>query len=352
MLKNVSSLLFILLFGLFAIGCEDDDDGGDSITDPNGEDANEFQIDATSHDHYAYFNLTTGSMVDVSDEQAEGSNDWHIAFKRYEAKINGGVSGPLGIKAVDLEKIGHEKGTDFDGLTEVPALEEDYWQTDDIKLVLDGWYIYDPETHEVNPSGRLFAMRTADGKYAKIEVVDTIKVAGRGMIGGVGLKYALGEQSASSYGESHNVQLNDDGGNSIFFSFDAGGEVQIADPEASTEWDIWFDGFDAKINGGIHGPGACAVYPIYRENNNYDELTEVPMDMGGSYEEDTISSIFDEWYNYGGEGHGPHELWSKGHVYLLKIDAGTVFKLEIANYYKSVEGDAVSGWITIRYLEL
>lgn len=306
------------------------------------------ELDATSTDNYAYYNLLTEQTVDLDDESAELSNEWHLAFRRNIGKLNGGISGPAGLKAVDLEALDDPNGMNFNGVTELPSLTEDDWQEDAARMVFNGWYSYDFETHTVSPTNRLFAFRTADGNYAKVVVTDTIVVLGMGQLGGVGLKYVYNADGGTDLsGEVINVQLNDeDLNNSFFFSFASGGLVEIDDPANSLDWDIWFDGFDVKINSGVHGMGECGVYPIYDENNDFDALQTAPPDMGAAYETDTVSSIFDNWYDYNGE---THELTSKGHVYVIMVDDSTYFKMLIENYYKVVSGSPVSAWISFRF---
>ncbi len=50
-------------------------------------------IDASGSDAWVYFDLQNGAVVDLTDEAAATSTAWHIAFKRYELKLNGGSSG-------------------------------------------------------------------------------------------------------------------------------------------------------------------------------------------------------------------------------------------------------------------
>lgn len=338
-------ILMLLIGSLAFLGCSDDDD--DSPTNPNNNN-DEFEtalLDATSE--YVYFDFATGETVTVNDPA--NSSDWHVAFHRDKGKINGGDFGPLGMQAVNLETIGNEYGMDFEGLVEVPAIEDDQWFVSELSLVFDGWYSYDPNTHTVSPSDRLFAVRDASGDgYGKI-VVTRITAAGMGALGDLEVKFVHDTDGTDLSGAATTVDLSGDVvDNQVFFSFSEGGAVDIADPDNSTEWDLWFDGFDVKINGGVSGMGGAGVYPIYDETNDFDGLTTAPPDQGASYEQDAIASIFDDWYDY--QGAPSHELLSKGHVYLLKVDDNTYFKMEIAGYYHPE--DATSAWYTIHYKQL
>ena len=46
-----------------------------------------------------------------------------------------------------------------------------------------------------------------------------------------------------------------------------------------------------------------------------------------------------------------HTLSTKNHVYLINTNLQT-YKMQLLDYYKSVEGSPVSGWITFRWRPL
>ncbi len=349
-------VLFILpiafVLGLGFIGCSDDDDNTNPAG-PSDEDTvsySEYQIDATDAEAFVYYSLATDQEVTVSDP--ESSTDWSVGFKRYQLKLNGGSSGTSGMKAVDLESLGNEYGTDFEGLVEIPQVADDEWVEDATSYVFDGWYTYDPTNHTVDPSNRVFALRGADGEsYAKL-IVTGITPAGMMQIGAVELTYVYDAEGGDLSGDPVVVTVEDtNSDNSIFFSFATGAGVEIDDPAASTDWDIWFDGFTVKINGGISGLGASGVYPAYDDDNynDFDTMTSAPPDMGGSYEQDSVSSVFDDWYEYNSS---THELLSTEHVYLILTGDAVYYKFQITNYYKVVDGSPVSAWIAFRYKEL
>ena len=81
-----------ILFGIFA--CEGDTSG------PPGGTAGEVEVDASSSSQFAYFDLSTGSVVTVADPQ--NSTQWDLAFRRYEVRLNGGVAGPKGVAGYNL----------------------------------------------------------------------------------------------------------------------------------------------------------------------------------------------------------------------------------------------------------
>jgi hypothetical protein len=120
----------------------------------------------------------------------------------------------------------------------------------------------------------------------------------------------------------------------------------------STAWDIWFKDYDARINGGISGPGQAALLPY--GPTPIESVTSAPVEA--PFFTDHISSVFgsptvggSEWYNYF-QDQG-HLIASKHHVYILKFASGTHFKLQVTDYYLVVNGQAQSGWVTMRFKE-
>jgi hypothetical protein len=120
---------------------------------------------------YIYFSLTTGKAVPASEAK---SKSWDIAFSKTTIAINGGTSGPGNGGAFVLEKP-------FDLIPE--AAKEGYKTDSDTGYALPGgsgnsWYKYDMSVHAILPIiGRTILVRTADGKYAKLEIISYYKGA-------------------------------------------------------------------------------------------------------------------------------------------------------------------------------
>lgn len=74
----------------------------------------------------AYFDLDTGTVVDINDEEAKANAVWDISVKRYEVKLNGGDVGPGGVTGAIADKRAHLY--DADGLpvrTKFDAIDDD-----------------------------------------------------------------------------------------------------------------------------------------------------------------------------------------------------------------------------------
>ena len=111
-----------------------------------------YTLDATSAETWRSFSFKVGAVVD-------GSGD--LAFKRYAI-----VAGP-GAGILDLGQ------TAFEQVRTVPAdgyvLNEG--AAEPRNPAIASWYTYGFFTHVLSPKPRVWAVRTADGRYAKLEMV-------------------------------------------------------------------------------------------------------------------------------------------------------------------------------------
>lgn len=123
-----------------------------------------------STNQYTFYNLRTNSRVPVTDSN---STNWDIAFKKTTIIINGGVSGP-----------GQGGAYIFNGLfNELTTVKTDSMRVDSVgRLAIpnrsgSGWYVSaPPPTNLTNPiPGKVLVIRTADGKYAKMEILNYYK---------------------------------------------------------------------------------------------------------------------------------------------------------------------------------
>ncbi|MBI4408606.1 MAG: HmuY family protein [Gemmatimonadetes bacterium] len=120
-----------------------------------------YTIDAAAADRWHFFDFSRGAAVEP------GPLDWDLAFRRFHIIANGGegFAGNAGIAALD--------GVAFDSVRVVP--ESGYATTvagrDSINAAIDRWYDYSFTTHLLTPKPRLYAVRTADGRFAKLELL-------------------------------------------------------------------------------------------------------------------------------------------------------------------------------------
>jgi hypothetical protein len=119
-----------------------------------------------------YYSLVDNKLIASTDA---ATTKWDVAFTSTKILVNSGTSGPgLGGAFVF-------KGL-FDDLKTIPA--DSLFATDNSNASSfaipwgsgKGWYTYDGLTTLVNPiAGRVLVIRTATGKFAKIEILNYYK---------------------------------------------------------------------------------------------------------------------------------------------------------------------------------
>jgi len=119
-------------------------------------------VEATHPDRWVYFSFQMGSVV-----PDPGPLEWDLAFRRFQVMANGG-QGFLGSGGIrDLGEV------PFDSILEVPeaGYEPTVARTDSVNAAIEDWYDYSFFSHLLTPKPRVYAVRTADGRYAKLELL-------------------------------------------------------------------------------------------------------------------------------------------------------------------------------------
>lgn len=121
-----------------------------------------YTLDASSTDAWAAFDFSRGSRVDVRE-----AGGWDIAFRRFNVMTNGGdgFGGNAGV--VDLGAVA------FDSVLAAPATGYVLGSArrDSVNEAIDRWYDYGFTSHILRSKGHVYAIRTADGRYAKLEIL-------------------------------------------------------------------------------------------------------------------------------------------------------------------------------------
>jgi hypothetical protein len=178
----------LALLAVLALGCGVEDaeeplgDGGghtghgDGGTDGGGTaTSGETVVNAESSTDWVYWDFSAGSVVTIGAPAT--STDWDLSLRRTQIGTNSGTSGSAMAGALNTNS------TDWAGTTECPA---DGYQVDAMLPIpgppgsgeysgnpaLADWFNYDPATHAVSSKGLVYCLRPADGKYAKLTIVN------------------------------------------------------------------------------------------------------------------------------------------------------------------------------------
>lgn len=120
---------------------------------------------------YTFFSLERNAIVPNTDS---ASTQWDLALASNKILTNGGTSGKgLGGAFVYVGL--------FDDLKSIPS--DSVFKTDNAPASFavtfgsgKGWYVYDQLTSLITPlAGRVLVIRTASGKFAKVEIINYYK---------------------------------------------------------------------------------------------------------------------------------------------------------------------------------
>lgn len=124
----------------------------------------------TGSGKFTFFNLSTGQIVPRTDS---ATNKWDIAFRGTTILTNNGTSGPGNGGGFVFQGL-------FDDLKTIPSDSTFYTDNAPVYAIKTGsnkgWYNYDGANNLINPiPGRVLVIKTATGKYAKVEISNYYK---------------------------------------------------------------------------------------------------------------------------------------------------------------------------------
>jgi hypothetical protein len=121
-------------------------------------------INASSEKDWVYFDFSSGETVKIMDPTSLG---WDLAFRRGKVISNGGATNKFGKAGlIDL------KVKEFDRVQKVPLenyIQDAATRTEPENKVLLKWYNYNYFTHKLTAKKNVYAVRTSDSKYAKVQ---------------------------------------------------------------------------------------------------------------------------------------------------------------------------------------
>lgn len=127
---------------------------GDSLVGPIV-----YTVDSADPYRWIFFDFSRGSVV-----PADPGVQWDLAFNRFNVIVNGGegFQGEGGV--ADLGEVS------FDSVATIPSggHVETVANRDSTHAVLAEWYAYSFTSHLLTPRPRVYGVRTADGRHAKL----------------------------------------------------------------------------------------------------------------------------------------------------------------------------------------
>ena len=181
--KSFLSIVLVAASSVIFLACKDDSPTPDPVVattitdlaaDPGtGVNPNTGQPTGITN-KFTLFSFKTGAVVANTDS---ATSKWDVGFRRTTIIINAGTSGPGAAGAIVKSGL-------FDEILEAPVdgyLKDDKNAT--VKYAIptgsgNGWYTYDGGAMVIKPTaGKVLLFKTADGRYAKVEIISFYKGA-------------------------------------------------------------------------------------------------------------------------------------------------------------------------------
>ena len=223
---------------------------------------------------WIFFDLETAQQVNPLTP--EDSDEWDVAFQRFKVKTNGGISGSGGVEGARLA------GVDFSTLDQAPpggyvVDAEDSGDEDvDPDYVFLGpapWYDYDGTGHTLSPADAVYVLRSVEGNYFKVQMLDYYDDAGTSGFP----KLRWGPIQAPDPDEPVPEGLAVDVSDTDTWAYvvlATGTLVSVDDPDTSTDWDVAFSATVMKTNGGASGPGLGGAREA--DSSDWDAISTAP----------------------------------------------------------------------------
>ena len=314
-----------LLCAVSAIACSDDDPTGPV----GGDEIRTLTVDASAG--WAFVDLENNAVVSV--DEPTSSDAWDIAFNATSVMLNGGAAGPGNVSAAcdcgsftleDVEELTPESELPrFEAATAttIPAASE--FVMDELQPAIAEWYSGAPGAAATANTARTFILRRSEPtQYAKVRVTG-ITGATADSPGEVMLDYAVQPAAGGEFGSAQTRTVTVGAATEYVDIFGGGGGD-------AASWDLSFDGWTVRVNGGVSGSGVAAVAldEPFADVNTTTAAT-IP---AGIYAGDQYAGIFAEhpWHVYSGPP--LHQVYPTFDVYYVKRD-DVVYKLQVTSYY-------------------
>lgn len=164
-LKNF--IIIALFMGFFSCSKNENTTNTPPINPPKAITIYDLPADTGRKSIFTLFSMKDSTIIPNSDSN---TTKWDIGFAGTTIITNSGVRGPGNGGAIVL------RGVDFNEIKVAPdsgyRIEKSLTELAIPTVSGNGWYLYDLNTHIVSAiPGVVIIIRTADGKYAKMQII-------------------------------------------------------------------------------------------------------------------------------------------------------------------------------------
>jgi hypothetical protein len=345
--RALTPLVLAALLATAACESESDPTGTDN---PGSLDLNEIAtsapLNATSIDTLVYFSFETGTLV-------QKSADWDIALRRYEVRLNSGVTGNKGVLGFSLGN--NENATDaevlaftpqntlaaFDAIRAADIPAEPLFQSD--RLVEDKFGFVNIAGAPVANAAAYWKVRTASGGFALMRVT-AITYNQQGSLTSISIETRVQNGTSLGTAQAATIPVGSSAVN-----------IDLATNAAVTangcNWDIQVHPqtfemtTNAACNAGTYPGPASPTFAAATSASDAPEYGLFLSELVGPIP-NSIAGGDDAPFRYNLEN--TNRLHPTFNTYLI-MTGENVYKLQVINYYNE---SGASGYPTLRYARI
>jgi hypothetical protein len=283
---------------------------------------------------WAYLSLGQQGAVAVVDPAA--STAWDVAFNATTVTLNGGAAGPGGVVGYCLCQNSAAQPTtqqilaltaaselaDFETVSAAQIPAASAFVADRLVPALTGWHV-GTGAGATAAADAAWLLRLRDGTaLAKLRVVSLAQATAT-TPGRVTLEYAVQPSAAAALGAVRTLVVDVPATGAARVDLLGGGVTTSA-----TAWDLRFEGWTLRLNGGVSGSGTAAATPA---TVPFAALASAVTEAR-AYKTDAHTGVFatNPWYRY--NLRGDHVMSPTFDVYLVKR-GDVVYKVQLTDYY-------------------
>ncbi len=295
----------------------------------------EITVDASAAPAYLRLDDTV-QVVSVTTPTTSG--DWDLSFFATTVTSNGGAAGPGGVTVACLCQNGSPTTAELQALSAASELADfeavqashipaNGFVADQLAPIISGWYTGAGASATLRPN-RSWIVREGSGSGVVLAKFRVTQIGGPAATGPASLtiEYAVQPAPGQAFGVVQAQTLDLTAG-PVYLDLTTGTTA------APANWDLLFDGWTIRVNGGVSGSGT--VRAVVDSTTGFGVITAayaagVPAQ---AYRADAYSGAFQQqpWYRYNITG-TDNQIWPTFQVYLVRRGS-TVFKVQLTGYY-------------------
>jgi hypothetical protein len=329
--------------------CESESDPTGPGETPQGPEMNEVltagPLNASSTDTLVHFSFASGTLVSRTD-------DWDVALRRYEVRLNGGVSGTKDVRGYSMGN--HQAATnyevlaftvsgtlaEFDTVREAQIPHDTAFRSD--RLIENTFGFLNLAGVPTANAAMHWKVRTADGGYALFRVTNIALNPQTFALTSITIESRI--QTGTTLDAPRTATIAVTGPTNI--SIVNNGAVTAS----GCNWDVAVDpqSLEMTVNAGCNvGTYPCPASPTFANTtaaNDGSQYAAFLAGLTGAIPNSITNASSPFRYNL----EGTNRLHPSFNIYLIRTGA-QVFKLQFVNYYGAA---GESGHPTIRYARI